>query len=86
MSGFDGDTECMMLDLNEALLVPFDIELVQADSNGVHHSTGFHSQRVPCAKKLHKRTWQNPNILRINVVLWQHWEGDDQRHSREEAK
>jgi hypothetical protein len=63
MSGFDGDTECMMLDLNATLLVPFDIELDQPDSNRVHHSTGFHSQRVPCVKKHRKRTWQNPKYF-----------------------
>jgi hypothetical protein len=51
MSGFDGGTECMMLNLNAALLVPFDIELIQPGSNGVHHSTPFHIQQIPCVRR-----------------------------------
>ena len=46
MSRFDGDTECVMLDLNAALLVPFDTELGKPDWNGSHNATGFHSQQV----------------------------------------
>ena len=46
MSGFDGDTECAMLDLNAALLVPFDTELSKPDRNRSHNATGFHSQQV----------------------------------------
>jgi hypothetical protein len=63
MLGFDGDTECMMLDLNAALFVPFETELDKPDSNGVHHSTGFHSQRVPCVRSSRKSTWQIPKYF-----------------------
>jgi len=64
----DAGSEC-------GLAVPFDIELVQPGSNGVHLSTRFHSQLVPCGRSSPKSTWQNPKYFE-----------DERRNTSKKAK